>query len=298
MHVARSLLVGALALGLISGCTANATSTPPASTAPTTTPADQTAFQQLEKQFTARLGVFALDTGNGRTVSYRPDERFAYDSTIKLAAAGALLQRDSDAQLNQLITYTRADLLSYAPITAQHVATGMTLHDLIGAALQYSDNTAFNLMVTQLGGPAGLQAAIRAFGDQTTHVDRNEPTMNEAVPGDIRDTTTPRAMAADVRNLVLGTTLGDAHRTMLKNWLLGNTTGGPWIRAGVPAGWPVADKTGNGGYGTRNDIAVIWPPGRSPIVLILYSARTTQNATSSDALLADATKEVFTELNK
>src|SRR5205823_3827659 len=105
-------------------------------------------------------------------------------------------------------------------------------------------------------------------------------------------------MAADLRDLVLGSALSDAHRTMLKNWLLGNTTGGPWIRAGVPAGWQVADKTGNGGYGTRNDIAVIWPPDRGPIVLVLYSARTTQNANSADSLLADATREVVSELDK
>ena len=279
MHVARSLLAVLLALtGVAGGCS------------------DPSPFQQLERRFDARLGVFALDTGDGRTVEYRTDERFAYDSTVKLPASGILLQRDSDAQLSQLITYTAAQLMSYAPITRRHLATGMSLRDIIAAALQYSDNTAFNLILGQLGGPAGLQAALTAFGDQTTHADRSEPDLNDAVPGDVRDTTTPRAMAADLQKFVLGGALSEARRTLFRDWLLANTTGGPWIRAGVPQGWIVGDKTGNGDYGTRNDIAVIWPPSRSPIILTLYSARTTQNANSADALLADATKAVVSAL--
>ena len=174
-----------LASSLLGGCAAHSASTPGAtatSSAPAPTPTAQaaTAFGRLERQFGARLGVYVLDTGTGRSVAYRADERFAYASTYKALACGVLLREDSDDQLNHVVTYTAADLHSYAPITSQHLATGMTVRDLIAAALQYSDNTAANLLQNQLGGPTGLQTALSALNDVTTHVDRTEPTVNDA----------------------------------------------------------------------------------------------------------------------
>jgi beta-lactamase class A len=253
--------------------------------------ARQRAFARLESQYHATLGVYALGTGTGRTVAYRADTRFAYCSTIKAFAAGALLQHDTDAQLRQTIHYTSADLVDYSPVTSQHVATGMTLDDVMTAALEVSDNTAYNLLLRQLGGPAALQRALRGVGDATTIVDRTEPTVNSAVPGDTRDTSTPRALAADLRAFALGDVLSPNRRAQLVGRLEANTTGAPYIRAAVPAGWKVGDRTGNGYYGTRNDIAVIWPGGGgAPIVLAVLSHRGTENAGSADALIADATK--------
>jgi beta-lactamase class A len=237
-----------------------------------------------------------LDTGTGRTVTYRADERFAYASTFKVLAAGTLLKRTTDDQLNRVVTYGASDLVHYSPITSRHVGTGMTLRDLIAAALQYSDNTAANLLLDQLGGPDGLQAELRGLGDTTTHVDRTEPALNEAAPGDIRDTSTPRALGTDLRRFVLGDVLPKNRRQLLMSWLLGNTTGGPYIRAGVPSGWKVGDKTGNGGYGTRNDIAIAWPTSGSPIVIALLSDRGSADASSDDALVADTTKAAVAAL--
>ncbi|HWC81188.1 MAG TPA: class A beta-lactamase [Pseudonocardiaceae bacterium] len=284
---------------LLAGCTGTvgttSTSSSPVST--TTTVASDPAFARLEQQFGARLGVYVLDTGTGNTVSYRADERFAYDSTMKILIAGTLLRRDSDADLDKVITYTQADLQSYSPITAPHVGTGLTVRELLPAALQYSDNTAANLLLAQLGGPAGLQSAMRALGDTTSHIDRNEPSLNDAVPGDIRDTSTPRAIGTDLRQFALGGWLSGARQQQLVSWLQGNTTGGPYIRAGVPAGWKVGDKTGNGDYGTRNDIAIAWPPSGSPVLIAIDTARNTDNATSNDALIADATKAALADLH-
>ncbi|MGW7004787.1 class A beta-lactamase [Streptomyces sp. NPDC054933] len=195
-----------------------------------------------------------------------------------------------------MITYRAADLVEYSPITAQHVSTGMTLRDLIAAALQYSDNTAGNLLLEQLGGPGKLQAALRGQGDPATHVDRTEPSLNEATPGDIRDTSTPRALATDLCQFVLGNALSSVQRQLLTGWLQGNTTGGPYVRAGVSSGWKVGDKTGSGGYGTRNDIAVVWPAGGSPIVIAVLSDRGVPKAPSADALIADATKATLSAL--
>ncbi|MFD5436286.1 class A beta-lactamase [Kitasatospora sp. NPDC127067] len=264
--------------------------------APATGPADA-AFAALEQQFGARLGVFAVDTGSGREVTHRADERFAFASTIKSLAAGALLRKASDADLDKVVPYRQEDVLAWAPITSQHVATGMKLRDLASASIQYSDNTAANLVIAELGGPAAVQRSLRDLGDSTTSVDRTEPTLNEATPGDTRDTSTPRVLAADLRRYVLGDVLTEGRRGLLTDWLVGNTTGGPYVRAGVPADWRIGDKTGNAGYGTRNDVAVAWPSGgRSPIVIVVLSDRGKAGATSDDALIAQATKTVVSTL--
>jgi beta-lactamase class A len=259
------------------------------------TQADRT-FTQLETRFRAQLGVYALDTGSGRTVAFNPGERFAFCSTSKALSTGVLLKRDTDAQLDQVINYTASDLVEYSPVTSQHVRTGMTLRAIMTAALEYSDNTAANLLLNQLGGPRQLQNALRGLGDTTTNADRTEPTLNNATPGDTRDTSTAQALGTDLRDFLLGNVLPQSRRQLLTNWMLANTTGGQYIRAGVPHGWKVADKTGNGDWGTRNDIAIAWPPSGAPVVIAVLSHRGSANATSDDALLADATKMAVTAL--
>lgn len=308
-RAAVSVAVLALSAGTlagVAGCSssaaapaANAASTTTASSssataAPATTTA--AAFASLESRYGATIGLYAVDTGSGRGVAYRADDRFAFCSTIKAFTAALLLERKTDAQLDQTLTYTAADLVEYSPVTSQHVHGGMRLSDVIAAALTRSDNTAADLMFAQLGGPARVQAALRSLGDSTTDVDRTEPDLNSAVPGDARDTSTPRAMAGNLRAFVLGDRLASARRAQLAAWLKANTTGGPYIRAGVPAGWEVGDKTGNGDYGARNDIAVLWPPHRAPIVIAVYTHRATKDANSADALIADATKLALQDL--
>jgi beta-lactamase class A len=275
---------------------ASTTNTATSSTASSDTGTDPAAFAALESRYHAHLGLYALDTGSGKTVGYQADNRFAFCSTVKALAAAEILHRDTDAQLAQTITYSASDLVDYSPVTSQHVNGGMTLTAVMTAAIEVSDNTALNLMFNQLGGPAGLQSALRALNDPTTSADRTEPTVNSAVPGDVRDTSTPRALAGDLRAYVLGDTLTPQRRTLLTSWLTANTTGGPYIRAGVPVGWTVGDKTGNGDYGTRNDIAVLWPPHRAPIVIAVLSDRDGKDATSADALIADATKLALQQL--
>ncbi|MGW0466306.1 class A beta-lactamase [Streptomyces sp. NPDC003027] len=267
--------------------------TPPASKPSSSTPADprtQRAFGELERKFDARLGVYALDTGSGRTVVHRPDERFAYASTCKALLAGAMLERNSLRQLDRLVRYGPEELVSHSPVTERHVATGMTLRELCDATIRYSDNAAANLLFRELGGPRGLQDALRGLGDRVTRCDRYEVALSEGTPGDPRDTSTPRALATDLRAYVLGDTLPAEKRAVLTDWLKRNTTGDHTIRAGVPDGWQVGDKTGSGGYGTRNDIAVLWRPGAAPITLAVLSRRDTKDAERVDALIARATE--------
>ncbi|WP_340372079.1 class A beta-lactamase [Peribacillus sp. FSL E2-0218] len=253
-------------------------------------------FAQLEEKFDAKLGIFALDTGTNQTVTYHPDERFAYTSTHKALAVGALLQQKSLVDLKQRITYTQEDLVNYNPITEKHVDAGMTLKELSDASLRYSDNTAGNLILKQLGGPAGFKKALEEMGDDVTSPERIEPALNEVNPGETHDTSTPRALAESLQAFTLGDALPKEKRELLIDWMKRNTTGDALIRAGVPKGWEVADKTGAGSYGTRNDIAIIWPSKGDPIVLAVLSSRDEKDAEYNDKLIAEATKEVIQAL--
>ncbi|MGW0789891.1 class A beta-lactamase [Streptomyces sp. NPDC002911] len=302
-RAAFATLAGIATLPL-SGCNASPASSgspPSASTSSGSTPSasmsaesrTERAFAELERKYDARLGVYALDTGSGRTVTHRPDERFAYASTCKALLAGAVLDRNSLRQLDRLVRYSRDDLISNSPIAERHVATGLTLRELCDAAVRYSDNAAANLLFRELGGPQGLQDALRGLGDDVTRCDRYEVALSDAVPGDLRDTSTPRALVDDLRAYVLGTTLPADKRAVLTDWLKRNTTGDHTIRAGTPDGWLVGDKTGSGGYGTRNDIAIVWPPGAAPIALAVLSRRDTKGAGRDDALLARAAEITF-----
>ncbi len=192
--------------------------------------------------------MFAVDTGTGATVVHRADERFALCSTFKTLAAAAVVDHRPGARLDERIPYGTADLVPYSPVTEKHTGEGMTLRQLCDAAVRYSDNTAGNLLLRDIGGPRGLTAYARRLGDRVTRLDHTEPELNGNPPGDPRDTTTPRAIAADYRALVLGDALPAAGRTLLTDWLVRNTTGDRRIRAAAPAagGWatrPAAAST-------------------------------------------------------
>jgi beta-lactamase class A len=235
------------------------------------------ALAAAEKAVGGRLGVGILDTGSGRIVGQRLDERFAMCSTFKLALA-AMVLREADAgrlSLDERIVYTKADLQSYAPITSQHLADGhMTVVALAEAAQTTSDNTAANLLLRRLGGPARFTASVRQAGDAVTRLDRFEPTLNLVVPGDDRDTTTPRAMATLVAKYLTTDYLSAAARERLIGWMVATTTGQKRIRAGFPADWRAGDKTGTAQADEMtdkvNDIAIAFPPGRAPLVVTAY----------------------------
>nr|WP_141435009.1 class A beta-lactamase Bla1 [Bacillus cereus] len=249
-------------------------------------------FSQLEKKFDARLGVYAIDTGTNQTIAYRPNERFAFASTYKAIAAGVLLQKNSTEKLNEVITYTKEDLVDYSPVTEKHVGTGMTLGEIAEAAVRYSDNTAGNILFHKIGGPKGYEKALRQIGDRVTLSDRFETELNEAIPGDNRDTSTAKAIATNLKNFTIGNALPDHKRNILTEWMKGNATGDKLIRAGVPTDWIVGDKSGAGSYGTRNDIAIVWPPNRAPIIIAILSSKDEKEATYDNQLIAEATEVI------
>jgi beta-lactamase class A len=254
----------------------------------------QDQLKALEADWGGRLGVFVLDTANGRQISHRADERFPLCSTFKVMLAAAILAKDGPLQ--QRIRYASSDMVSYSPITEKHIDGGMTVAELCAAALQYSDNTAANLLMQLLGGPAIITAFARSIGDREFRLDRWETELNTAIPGDPRDTTTPAAMAHSLAALTLGPVLSARQSAQLNTWMLGNTTGGKRIRAAVPSDWIVGDKTGSGEYGTANDIAVLRAPNRKPIVLAIYTTHPDPKAGYRDDLIAAATRIVLGEL--
>ena len=249
----------------------------------------------IESRMGGRIGVAALDTNSNKRLDYRQDERFAMCSTFKFLAAAAVLKRvdEKKEKLERFVPYGAKEILEYAPVTKEHLKDGgMTLGALCAAAIEQSDNTAGNLLLNAIGGPAGLTNSVRTLGDRVTRLDRIEPELNSAIPGDECDTTTPAAISSDMQKLLLGDALSEASRRQLEDWLQRNETGGAMVRAGVPKNWIIGDKTGRGSNGATNDIAIMRPPGRAPILLAIYSAGSTATANDRAAAIAEVAKIV------
>ncbi|MEV7978594.1 class A beta-lactamase [Streptomyces sp. NPDC086519] len=246
----------------------------------------------LEREHRARLGVFAWDTGSGARLGYRSGERFAMCSVFKTLAVAAVLRDLGEDVLSRVVHYDEGDVdrAGGAPVTGQpgNLAAGMTVAELCGAAVSYSDNTAANLLLEQLGGPVAVTRLCRSVGDEVTRLDRWEPELNSAEPGRATDTTTPLAIATTYARLTVGHALDATGRRRLTGWLLACTTGGERIRAGLPGDWTVGDKTGTGGYGTANDVAVAWPPSRAPLVVAVLSTHADAAAAADSPLVGKA----------
>ncbi|MGY1434651.1 class A beta-lactamase [Streptomyces reniochalinae] len=308
-----SAALGALALVLpLTACGQSATTasaatstTAPSSADPSSSASVQggddaaaAAFKKLEAQYGARLGVHAFDTGSGRAVSYHADERFAYASTHKVFTAAAVLDKYSLKGLgDKSLTVGKDVPVGHSPVTSAHVGQQLTLRELCEAAVRQSDNGADNLLVRDLGGPEKLDAYLEDLGDDVTQMNRYETALTEATPGDKRDTTTPRAFAEDLRAVTLGDALPKPERAQLDDWLDESPTGTELIRAGVPKEWGVGDKSGAARYGTRNDIAVVRPPGKAPLIVTVMSKRKKEDADYDDKLVAEAASVVSDKLS-
>lgn len=252
----------------------------------------------LEQDFGGRLGVWAVDTGSGRVLAYREHERFAMCSTFKLVAAAAALARSVDEPgfLRRRIRYTEEEVLRFSPVTARHHGDGMRLERLCAVALRYSDNTAGDLILRQVGGPEGLTQYARDIGDSMFRLDRWGLEVHTAEPGDPRDTTTPAAMGATIEALLLGQVLPARERALLTGWMRDCATGADRIRAGIPAGWDLAHKTGTGGYGSANDVGMAWPAEGAPLVLSIYTTHDDRDSRPRSDIVAAAARLVAARL--
>ena len=258
----------------------------------------QSDLAAIEVRVHGRLGVAALDLSMGRRVEFHADVRFPFCSTFKCLLAADVLFRVDHGQeaLARRIAYGPKDLLDYSPVTQPQVSEGgLPVSALCAGAVGQSDNTAANLLLQSVGGPAGLTRFLRALGDPKTRLDRAEPDLNSAIPGDERDTTTPSAMLADLQSLLTGDRLAPDSRHRLEAWLVASTTGADRIRAGVPPTWRVGDKTGTGNHGTTNDVAILRPPGRQPILCAVFLTECEASLSERNAALRDVAKTIAAE---
>jgi beta-lactamase class A len=253
----------------------------------------RSAWAAIESEAKGRLGVAVLDTASGHVEGWRLDERFPMCSSFKWLLAAAVLRRvDSGADgLDRRVVYSREALPEYAPVSGKHVNDGMSVGELCDAAVTLSDNGAANLLLERLGGPSAVTDIARALGDKVTRLDRNEPTLNESLPGDPRDTSTPRAMAGSMRSALFGTTLSTSSQAQLTQWLVATMTGAHRLRAGLPADWRVGDKTGTGDRGSTVDVAITWPPQRAPVVIAAFLTACDEPIAQREAALAQVGRE-------
>jgi beta-lactamase class A len=277
-NVLKGMAIGAFALGL----------RPTLSLAETKD--GHAPWAALERQYGGRLGVAVLDTGSGQHGGYRADERFQMCSTFKMLLAAAVLWRvdRGKEQLDRRLVFGKEALLEHAPAASQHVGPpGMTLAELCEAAVSLSDNTAANVLLAHLGGPSVVTDFARQLGDPVTRLEHIEPALNRPSPDHVSDTTTPNAMLANLHKLMLGDVLSEPSRKRLTTWMLGTVTGKNLLRAGLPADWRVGDKTGR--YDTQtNDVAIIWPPGRKPLLVAVYYESPARDADARATVLAAA----------
>ena len=264
-----------------------------------TQPSVQQQFAALEASAGGRLGVAAIDTATNRWVQYRGDQRFPMGCTSKVMGVAAILKNSmTDSQyLQQNVKYQKKDLVNWNPITEKYLAEGMTIEALCGAAISYSDNTAMNLLTAKLGGPQGINRFARSIGDSSFKLDHWWPDEAKANLFNLEDSSTPNAMARSLQKIALGEVLASPQRQKLLSWLKNNTTGDARIRAGVPKKWVVGDKTGSGyEYGTVNDIGIIWPPNRAPIIVAVFYSSTKKDAPKREDVIASATRIMINNL--
>ncbi|WP_151193622.1 class A beta-lactamase [Cysteiniphilum sp. JM-1] len=257
-------------------------------------------FKALEKQYGGQLAISAIDTSNDQVVDYHANKRMPMCSTFKLMLVAAVLNKSVNEPklLEKKIEYTQKDMVNaYSPYTKENLGKGMTVSALCHAAM-LSDNTAANLLLKELGGLDKLNQFARSIGDTTFRLDRYEPYLNTAIPGDKRDTTTAKAMSQSLDKIVLGNVLPAMQRDLLIKWMQTNTTGDKRIKAGVNKSWIVGDKTGTGDYGTTNDIGVIWPNKCKPIVISVFYTQDKQDAKAQDVVIQKATSFAVAELGK
>lgn len=247
--------------------------------------------RDVERNLDARVGFYMQDLQTGEVVAYAADDRFPMNSTFKLLACGALLDRvqGAQAQLSDRVSLQGVTIETYSPAMKKHIQQGHTdlsLGDACGMMLSVSDNTATNLVLAEIGGPRGMTAYLRSIGDQVTRLDRWEPEMSQSTPGDVRDTTTPRAIAQSVQRIVIGDALSDASQQVLGGWLAEHSVADALFRAALPPDWSIDDRTGAGGYGSRSIVAVMYPPGRKPVVASLFMTETDGDIHSRNAAAA------------
>ena len=256
-------------------------------------------LEAYERSSGGRVGVYAENLSTGTKLTWRASERFVMCSTFKASLAALVLRRvdhGSDA-LDQIVPYGAADIQEYAPVAKENLAKGaLSVADMCKAAVELSDNTCANLLLARVGGPAAVTAFWRSIGDQVSRLDHNEPLLNRTPLGRPEDTSTPAAMAGNLRRIVLGDVLSRPSREHFTGWMLNCQTGDNRLRAGLPKAWRIGNKTGNNGKDAAGDIGVVWPPSGGPLLVCVYTRGGTPTEAQLRAVFADIGRLVARQL--
>lgn len=251
----------------------------------------------IEQASSGRIGVAVLDTQNKQTWSYNGDSRFPMMSTFKTLACAKMLRASAKGELDShATTLINADeLIPWSPVTETLVNNTITVEKACEATMLTSDNTAANIVLKHIGGPQGVTLFLRNLGDNVSQLDRIEPALNEAKVGDLRDTTTPKAMVSTLNTLLLGELLSDTDKAQLKTWMQDNKVSDPLLRSVLPQGWSIADRSGAGGNGSRGITAMIWRADRQPIMISIYLTETELSMAERNKVIVEVGKRIFTE---
>ena len=266
---------------------------------PTSSQSLQNKMTQMELTYGGKISFSAINTSDNKRLKYNANERFPMCSTYKFMLVAAVLKKSmkNPAFLQKQVLYDQDDLITYSPVTKEHLSAGMSIEALCYAAI-LSDNTAANLLIKELGGITSVNKFARSIDDVSFRLDRVEPDVNTAIPGDLRDTTTAHAMTNDLHGIVLGEVLDSVTRKKIQEWLINNTTGNARIRAATPKTWFVGDKTGTCSYGTTNDIAIVWPKNCSPIAITIFFTQPGKDALPQDKVIEMVAGTVLNEFAK
>ena len=254
-------------------------------------------FSKLESKYGGRLGISVLNPANNHFIQYRSHEHFPMCSTSKIMPIALVLKHSMQNRkfLQTKIFYTEHDIVSHSPVTQHHINNGMTVEELCEAVMRKGDNTAVNLLIKELGGVEKINNFARSIGDNNFRLDRLETNLNTAIPGDLRDTSTPFSMQKTLYKLLTGDVLGAIQKEKFENLLKSNTTGTKRIRAGIPSNWIAGDRTGTCAFGTTNIIGVVWPPNHKPIFIAIYFTRNTKDVAPCEDIIASATQIIVKE---
>ncbi|WP_416351067.1 class A beta-lactamase [Staphylococcus saprophyticus] len=252
-------------------------------------------IEQIENEYNTKVGIYGINTENGKVYEHNADERFAFASTYKAIASGILLNKVAPSELNKKVEINESEIVANSPVTEQYLGKTMSLKALIKASMLQSDNTANNKIMQELGGVNGLKHELVQLGDDVSEPQRLEPELNYFDPNNKADTTTPRAAAQTLNSILTSNEMNGSNLSLLKQTMIENKTGDTLIKAGMPNSYTVGDKSGQAlTYATRNDLAFIYPKGQDkPIILAIYSKQNQKDAKPNDKVISDSAREVI-----
>lgn len=252
-------------------------------------------IEQIENEYNTKVGIYGINTENGKAYQHNADERFTFASTYKAIASGILLNKVAPSELNKKVEINESEIVANSPVTEQYIGKIMSLKALIKASMLQSDNTANNKIMQELGGVNGLKHELVQLGDDVSEPQRLEPELNYFDPNSKADTTTPRAAAQTLNSILTSNEMNESNLSLLKQTMIENKTGDTLIKAGMPNSYTVGDKSGQAlTYATRNDLAFIYPKGQDkPIILAIYSKQDQKDAKPNDKVISDSAREVI-----